>query len=149
MDPYAGSLESMAVSIDSWEAKIDTLPGAPSILSSHGMKARVYVMAGLAMLQAAAASSAIPGWTHARMRAILGSPNDANIAVDPRHSKELSDGLRMQCPALDNKRLNDVVRGAHLAVVAGTRQYDHWLRFLKRQGKHDGGQAQTQNVGKE
>lgn len=67
----------------------------------------------------------------------------AHIAVDPRHSKELSDGLRMQCPALDSKRLNDVVRGAHLAVVAGTRQYDHWLRFLKRQGEHDSGQART------
>jgi len=50
MDPYAGSLESMAVSIDSLAARIDTLSGAPSILSSHGMTARAYVMAGWVMI---------------------------------------------------------------------------------------------------
>ena len=61
------------------------------------------------------------------------------------YPKELSDGLRMQCPALDHKHLNDVVRGAHLAVVAGNRQYDHWLRFFKcsSTAAHDCVQAQT------
>lgn len=82
-------------------------------------------------------------WVEPHFRAIMGAmdrlgdvDNDrrvyfaAHIAVDPRHSKELSDGLRMQTPVLDHKRLNDVVRGAHLAVAAGVRQYDHWLRFF-------------------
>ena len=84
-------------------------------------------------------------WVEPHFRAILGAMDrlgvvdsdariyfSAHIAVDPRHSKELSDGLRMQCPPLDNKHLNDVVRGAHLAIAAGTRQYDHWLRFFKK-----------------
>jgi hypothetical protein len=88
MDPYAGSLESMAVSIDSLAARIDTLSGAPSLLSRHGMTTRAYVMAGLAMLQAAALS-AIPGWTHARLMAILGSPNAANIAFYHQHQREI------------------------------------------------------------
>jgi hypothetical protein len=84
-------------------------------------------------------------WVEPHFRAILGAMDrigivdsdtriyfSAHIAVDPRHSKELSDGLRMQYPALDNKHLNDVVRGAHLAIAAGTRQYDHWLHFFKK-----------------
>jgi hypothetical protein len=97
-------------------------------------------------------------WVEPHFRAIMGAmdrlgdtDNDrrvyfaAHIAVDPRHSKELSDGLRMQTPALDHKRLNDVIRGAHLAVAAGVRQYDHWLRFFKQSGARasDGVQART------
>ncbi len=97
-------------------------------------------------------------WVEPHFRAIIGAMDRlgmldsdqriyfaAHIAVDPRHSKELSDGLRMQCPALDHKHLNDVVRGAHLAVVAGNRQYDHWLHFFKcsSTAAHDCVQAQT------
>lgn len=101
-------------------------------------------------------------WVEPHFRAIMGAmdrlgdfDNDrrvyfaAHIAVDPRHSRELSDGLRMQCPALDTRRLNDVVHGAHLAVAAGTRQYDHWLRYFKHAAAHapDGVQASTPVAG--
>lgn len=101
-------------------------------------------------------------WVEPHFQAIMGAmdrlgdtDNDrrvyfaAHIAVDPRHSKELSDGLRMQTPALDHKRLNDVVRGAHLAVAAGVRQYDHWLRFFKQTGARasDGVQARAPVAG--
>lgn len=97
-------------------------------------------------------------WVEPHFRAIMGAmdrlgitdPDQrvyfaAHIAVDPRHSKELSDGLRMQTPALDRKRLNDIVRGAHLAVAAGVRQYDHWLRFFTHAAARapEGVQART------
>lgn len=101
-------------------------------------------------------------WVEPHFRAIMGAMDRlggfdhdrrvyfaAHIAVDPRHSKELLDGLRMQCPPLDLRRLNDVVRGAHLAVAAGTRQYDHWLRFFRHAATRtpDGAQARTPVAG--
>ncbi|WP_078600714.1 iron-containing redox enzyme family protein [Streptomyces violens] len=56
----------------------------------------------------------------------------AHIRIDPRHSQELSDGLRAQRPRLSPAELCQVLRGAHLAVDAGTRQYDRLLRHLER-----------------
>ena len=58
----------------------------------------------------------------------------AHVKIDPRHSRELSDGLRMQCPALSPAELHDVVYGAHLAASAGKRQFDHMLDYLRSLG---------------
>jgi hypothetical protein len=55
----------------------------------------------------------------------------AHAKIDPRHSKELSDGLRLQRPLLTREQLRDVVYGAHLASSAGKRQFDHMLEYLK------------------
>lgn len=55
----------------------------------------------------------------------------AHVKIDPRHSRELCDGLRMQCPALTPAELDDIVVGGHLAASAGTRQFDHMLDYLK------------------
>jgi hypothetical protein len=54
----------------------------------------------------------------------------AHIAIDPRHSRELSDALRVQRPALDADRLHDIGYGAHLAAHAGARQFDRMLTYL-------------------
>jgi hypothetical protein len=54
----------------------------------------------------------------------------AHVAVDPRHSRELSDAMRFQRPELSTNEVNDIVRGAHIAAEAGRRQYDRWLTHL-------------------
>jgi len=54
----------------------------------------------------------------------------AHVAIDPRHSRELSDALRVQQPPLDARALRDVVYGAHLAADAGARQFDRMLAML-------------------
>ncbi|MFJ3937641.1 iron-containing redox enzyme family protein [Streptomyces parvus] len=55
----------------------------------------------------------------------------AHVAIDPRHSRELSDGLRRQRPRLSIEEINDVVQGAHLASDTGRRQFDHMLTYLR------------------
>jgi Iron-containing redox enzyme len=55
----------------------------------------------------------------------------AHVKIDPRHSRELSDGLRLQRPRLSAAQIDDVVRGAHLASSTGERQFDHMLNYLK------------------
>jgi hypothetical protein len=55
----------------------------------------------------------------------------AHVKIDPRHSQELSDGLRMQRPELTKEELHKVVYGAHLAASAGKRQFDHMLDYLR------------------
>ncbi len=55
----------------------------------------------------------------------------AHVKIDPRHSRELSDGLRLQRPLLTPSQVRDVVHGAHLASSAGKRQFDHMLTYLK------------------
>ena len=55
----------------------------------------------------------------------------AHIAVDPRHSLELNDGVRLQYPPLAKHQLRDLVRGAHLAARAGCQQYGHWLELFR------------------
>ena len=55
----------------------------------------------------------------------------AHVKIDPRHSRELSDGLRLQRPALSPAQIDDVVRGAHLASSTGGRQFDHMLKYLR------------------
>jgi Iron-containing redox enzyme len=54
----------------------------------------------------------------------------AHIAIDPRHSRELSDALRVQQPALDARELHDVMYGAYLATNVGKRQFDCVLEYL-------------------
>jgi hypothetical protein len=83
-------------------------------------------------------------WVERHFRALLGAMNrlginnkdqlvyfDAHVAVDPRHSRELSDGIRLQTPALDTRQITDLVRGAHLAIAAGCKQYDYWLEHFR------------------
>jgi hypothetical protein len=55
----------------------------------------------------------------------------AHVKIDPRHSQELSDGLREQRPLLDQHQVAEVVRGAMLAAEAGRRQFDHMLGYLQ------------------
>jgi hypothetical protein len=55
----------------------------------------------------------------------------AHVAIDPRHSRELSDGLRAQRPALVPAKVQQVVRGAHLASAAGVWQFDRMLSYLR------------------
>jgi hypothetical protein len=55
----------------------------------------------------------------------------AHVKIDPRHSKELSDGLRLQRPLLSPAQIADVVRGAALASSTGARQFDHMLTYLR------------------
>ncbi|MGH3623138.1 MAG: iron-containing redox enzyme family protein [Sciscionella sp.] len=55
----------------------------------------------------------------------------AHVKIDPRHSRELSDGLRLQRPLLTPDEVRDVVHGAHLASSAGKRQFDHMLDYLR------------------
>ncbi|QUQ64762.1 iron-containing redox enzyme family protein [Kutzneria sp. CA-103260] len=55
----------------------------------------------------------------------------AHVKIDPRHSQELADGLRMQRPELSADELRKVVYGAHLAASAGKRQFDHMLDHLR------------------
>jgi Iron-containing redox enzyme len=82
-------------------------------------------------------------WVEPHFQALLGAMDrfdmnnqdiriyfDAHIAVDPRHSGELSDGIRYQRPELNALEIHDIVCGAHMAVVAGCRQYDLWLAFF-------------------
>jgi Iron-containing redox enzyme len=59
---------------------------------------------------------------------------EAHVAIDPRHSRELADALRVQQPHLDERELHDVVYGAHLAAGAGARQFDHMLQYLSSRG---------------
>lgn len=54
----------------------------------------------------------------------------AHASIDPRHSRELSDALRVQQPRLDARELRDVMYGAHLATSVGKRQFDHMLDYL-------------------
>lgn len=54
----------------------------------------------------------------------------AHVAIDPRHSRELSDGLRAQSPSLTETELQQILRGAHLAASAGRRQFDRMLQHL-------------------
>lgn len=55
----------------------------------------------------------------------------AHVKIDPRHSQELSDGMRLQRPPLSPDEVRDIVRGAHMASSAGKRQFDHMLAYLK------------------
>lgn len=54
----------------------------------------------------------------------------AHVKIDPRHSRELSDGLRLQRPLLTLEAVRDVVHGAHLASSAGKRQFDYMHTYL-------------------
>ena len=64
----------------------------------------------------------------------------AHVKIDPRHSRELSDGLRLQRPLLTPVEVRDVVHGAHLASSTGKRQFDHMLAYLKSSNS-EGAQA--------
>lgn len=54
----------------------------------------------------------------------------AHVKIDPRHSQELSDGIRLQRPAMTPDEVRHVVHGAHLASSAGKRQFDRMLTYL-------------------
>ncbi|WP_035796601.1 iron-containing redox enzyme family protein [Kitasatospora mediocidica] len=55
----------------------------------------------------------------------------AHVKIDPRHSRELSDGMRLQRPELAPDEVRDILRGAHLASDTGRRQFDHMLTYLR------------------
>ncbi|MGQ0839468.1 iron-containing redox enzyme family protein [Actinokineospora sp.] len=55
----------------------------------------------------------------------------AHVKIDPRHSKELAEGLRDQRPALSPREIEKVVYGAHLAASAGKRQFDCMVDYLR------------------
>jgi hypothetical protein len=54
----------------------------------------------------------------------------AHLAIDPQHGEELSDGFAYQRPALTQTEIDDVLLGAHIAIAAGTAQYDRLLLDL-------------------
>jgi hypothetical protein len=56
---------------------------------------------------------------------------DAHVKIDPRHSRELSDGMRMQRPRMTPAEVRQVLYGAHLASSAGVRQFDRMLGYLR------------------
>jgi hypothetical protein len=55
----------------------------------------------------------------------------AHVKIDPRHSRELSDGMRLQRPRLGPDEVRNVLYGAHLASDTGRRQFDHMLGYLR------------------
>ncbi|WP_183085082.1 iron-containing redox enzyme family protein [Trinickia fusca] len=55
----------------------------------------------------------------------------AHISIDPIHTSELIDGLRLQVPALRPKELGQIVAGAHMAVAAAKAQYDYVYQYIK------------------
>lgn len=61
----------------------------------------------------------------------------AHVKIDPRHSRELSDGLRFQRPLLTPHQVSDVLYGAHLAASAGKRQFDRMLDYLRSMNSED------------
>lgn len=54
----------------------------------------------------------------------------AHVAVDPRHSRELADGIRHQQPELSQRQVSHLVRGANIAAECGRRQYSYWLDYF-------------------
>jgi hypothetical protein len=56
---------------------------------------------------------------------------EAHINIDPNHTRELLDALRVQRPQLTPDEVARVLRGAHAAVAATTAQYDRMLAYLK------------------
>jgi hypothetical protein len=56
---------------------------------------------------------------------------EAHIQIDPNHTRELLDALRVQQPVLAPDEVQRVLRGAHAAVAATTAQYDRMLSYLK------------------
>ncbi|WP_030025002.1 iron-containing redox enzyme family protein [Streptomyces monomycini] len=58
----------------------------------------------------------------------------AHTRIDPRHSRELCDGLRAQRPRLTPPEVRAALYGAHLAVDTGVRQYDRIRRHLETMG---------------
>ena len=54
----------------------------------------------------------------------------AHLKIDPRHGTELVDGFAHQRPRLTQVEIDAVLRGAHLAIAAGTAQYDRLLPHL-------------------
>ena len=55
----------------------------------------------------------------------------AHVRIDPRHSHQLLDGVRNQRPALSPDELTQILTGAHLAVAAGTAQFDRMLPYVR------------------
>ncbi|MBC3840407.1 iron-containing redox enzyme family protein [Streptacidiphilus sp. 4-A2] len=55
----------------------------------------------------------------------------AHVKIDPRHSRELSDGMRLRARS-SPRRVRDILQGAHLASDTGRRQFDHMLTYLRR-----------------
>lgn len=56
----------------------------------------------------------------------------AHMSIDPIHTSELIDGIRMQVPELTSTELSQVVDGANMAVAAATTQYDYVLHYLQK-----------------
>jgi hypothetical protein len=67
------------------------------------------------------------GLGHADIRLYFAS----HVAIDPRHAQELLDGLADQEPALTSQEVEQIMRGARIAVAAGVAQYDRMLAYLR------------------
>jgi heme oxygenase-like protein len=55
---------------------------------------------------------------------------EAHCTIDPLHGAELIQGFSQQQPALPQHDIDDVLRGAHLAIAAGVMQWDLLLPYL-------------------
>jgi uncharacterized short protein YbdD (DUF466 family) len=55
----------------------------------------------------------------------------AHHKLDPHHTKELITGLSEQVPRLNEREVQEVILGAHIASAAGIAQYDRILAHLQ------------------
>lgn len=55
----------------------------------------------------------------------------SHIRIDPTHTDEILQALVHQDPALTGPEIAEVLRGAHTAVAAGTRLYEHCLAHFR------------------
>jgi Iron-containing redox enzyme len=54
----------------------------------------------------------------------------AHLKIDPSHATELVEGVAYQEPRLSQVEINEILTGAHLAIAAGTFQYNYMLSYL-------------------
>lgn len=54
----------------------------------------------------------------------------AHLKIDPYHAKELVEGIAYQEPRLNQAEVNQILIGAHLAIAAGTVQYNRMLSYF-------------------
>jgi hypothetical protein len=60
---------------------------------------------------------------------------DAHYTIDKHHRLEMIEGLRQQVPALEPKRLREILEGAHQAIAAGRYMYDRLYAYFQAGGR--------------